>query len=358
MNRIRGRLRAVVLCGASLAGLLLVAPFSQPVGAAEDERITWGIAPSGVNGPDGRVAFEYKLDPGAELTDYAGVFNFSDSPVTVAVYASDAFTTDQGGFDLLPAGQAPRDVGSWVAIDAATVVIPPRSRVDVPFRLSVPANATPGDHAGGIVVSVSVSDPGAGQRVTVDRRVGARLHLRVSGELAPAWRVQEMAATYQGTINPVRSGAVTTTFVVHNTGNVRLLSNPAVEVSGPFGLGRRTAGGGPPQEILPGEQVRTTVTVDGVAAWLRLSVVARITQTAGQPRQQPPPAESVVTLWVMPWPAVWLLVLAAAVVVALRLAARSRARAAARRQDELDRARELGRAEARTTAGTGQGERS
>jgi hypothetical protein len=74
--------------------------------------VTWGVAPSSRNGPDGRAAFTYKLDPGAELTDYAGISNYSGQPITVDVYASDAFTTPSGGFDLLPAAQKPGTGGS------------------------------------------------------------------------------------------------------------------------------------------------------------------------------------------------------------------------------------------------------
>lgn len=322
---------AAVLAGALPAGAAAAAPTPTPSAAPV---VTWGVAPSSRTGPDGRAAFTYKLDPDAELTDYAGISNYSGQPITVDVYASDAFTTPSGGFDLLPAAQRPTDVGSWVAFEPRyrRLVIPSKSRVDVPFRLTVPRNATPGDHAGGIVASIA--EPGAdagGNRVRVDRRVGARVYLRVTGALAPAFTVERLDARYDGSLNPFSGGTATATYRVRNTGNVRLTARPRVAVAGPFGLARRTVDAPPLPEILPGGEYTATVPVRGVAPLVRLDVDIELAPAST--------ATGRATVWAWPWPQALLLSILAGAAWLFLYRRRANARA-------LANARAEGRAEA------------
>jgi hypothetical protein len=333
-----------VLVGVLPAGAVAAAPTPTPSPsgpAAGAAPLTWGVAPSSRKGPDGRAAYTYKLDPGAELTDYAGISNYSGRPVTVDVYASDAFTTARGGFDLLPAAQKPIDVGTWVVFEPRyrRLVIPAKSRVDVPFRLTVPHDATPGDHAGGIVASIAEPGTGAGgNRVRVDRRIGARVYLRVTGELAPAFTVERLDAGYTGTFNPFGGGTVTATYRVRNTGNVRLTGTPQVRVAGPFGLGRRSAGAAALPEILPGGEYTGTVQVRGVAPLARLEVDLHLTPTPVNATAPVPAANGRTTVWAWPWPQAVLLLLltAAGWLVPRRRRARAQALAAARAQGRAE----------------------
>ncbi|MDG4820507.1 DUF916 domain-containing protein [Asanoa sp. WMMD1127] len=340
------RLLAVAVV-AALTGVL-------PVGAAAHAEPTtpqtWGIAPSTRNGPDGRASFTYKLDPGATLTDYAAISNYSAAPITLDLYASDAFTTEQGGFDLLPAAREPTDVGSWVSFDSrfARLTIPSKSRMDVPFRLSVPKNATPGDHAGGIVAAVASTAVSAdGGQVKVDRRVGARMYLRVTGEVRPAVDIERVAVSYTGTVNPMGGGVVTATYRIRNTGNVRLTGRPTTTVAGPFGVGRRVARTDPVPEILPGGEVLTTVRANGILPLGRLTVhFDLLPTTVGPPGAAPPAVTNTASLWAPPWPqiAVSLLVAGLGWLGWWRRRASRRALAAAR---------DAGRAEALSTTSIG-----
>lgn len=343
------------LAGVLPAGTVAAAPTADPspsaslpapppasVPSAGTAPVTWGVAPAGRGGPDGRATFAYKLDPGAVLTDHAGISNYSGRPITVDLYASDAFTTPGGGFDLLPAARTPTDVGTWVAIEPRyrRLVIPSKSRVDVPFRLTVPRNATPGDHTGGIVASIVASGTDAdGNRVQVDRRVGARIYLRVTGDLTPAFTVERLDADYRGTRNPFTGGAVTATYRVRNTGNVRLTGTPRVEVSGPFGVGRRAAGGPALPELLPGGEYIVTSQVRGVAPLFRLDVAVRLAPVPVNATAPAPAAAGRTSVWAWPWRQAALLLLAAAGVWLVWRRRRARARA-------LATARARGRAEA------------
>ncbi|MBU8861545.1 MULTISPECIES: DUF916 domain-containing protein [unclassified Micromonospora] len=357
------RLLATIAVGIGLLGVVPAPPASalaapapssppatqrtSPSPAPSPAAATWGVAPSTARGPNGRPAFSYKLDPGAILTDYVGVTNHSSRPLTLNLYASDAVTTTRGGFDLLAAGQKPTDVGSWVRLPRRTVTIPSASRLDVPFTLTVPRNATPGDHAGGIVASLTdVGSDARGNRVAVDHRVGARIYLRVTGELQPTLTIQDLRVRHTGSLNPLTGGTVTATFTVRNTGNVRLAGQPVLGVAGPFGQARRSVTGAALPEILPGGELTTTVRMLGVPPLFRLTADATVTPVAvGDQVLDPPPRASTArtAVWAVPWPQLALLALLALAGWALIATRRRRAAQHAR---AVAAAREEGRAEA------------
>ncbi|MFI6823147.1 WxL protein peptidoglycan domain-containing protein [Micromonospora sp. NPDC050187] len=353
------RLLAAIATGLALLGAVPVPTAKAPEPSASTSpapsapsAVTWGVAPSSATEPNGRAAFGYKLDPGATLTDHVAVTNHSTRPLTLNLYASDAFTTAQGGFDLLAGGRQPTDVGAWVRLTRSALTIPSTSRLVVPFTLTVPTNATPGDHAGGIVASLAATAADAqGNQVAVDHRVGARIYLRVTGELQPALVVEELRVRHTGSRNPVVGGTLTATFTVRNTGNVRLTGRPTLGVAGPFGLGRRTVDTPALPEILPGGELTTTVRMTGVPPLVRLSASAAVTPDAvGDQVLDPPPAVDTaqVAVWAVPWPQLALLTLVALVGWALVAARRRRARQTAR---ALAAAREEGRTQASQEAG-------
>ncbi|MEH1098361.1 WxL protein peptidoglycan domain-containing protein [Micromonospora sp. CPCC 205561] len=338
------RLLAAIATGIALLGAAPAPPTPTP-GASS--AVTWGVAPSTAKGPNGRPAFTYKLDPGATLTDYVAVTNHSARPLTLNLYASDAFTTAQGGFDLLAGGRQPTDVGSWVRLSQRSVTIPSTSRLNVPFTLTVPRNATPGDHAGGIVASLAATSADAqGNQVAVDHRVGARIYLRVTGELQPALTVENLRVRHSGSLNPLAGGTLTATFTVRNTGNVRLTGRPTLNAAGPFGLGRRSVDAAALPEILPGGELTTTVRMTDVPPLFRLTASAAVTPAAvGDQVLDPPPAVDTAqaSIWAVPGPQLALLAVHALAVWVLIAVRRRRARQFAR---AVATAREEGRNEA------------
>lgn len=337
--------------------------------ASDEAPITWGIVPSSATGPDGRSAFDYDLDPGESIEDYVGVSNFTDVTLELAVYANDAYNTAAGDFDLLPAAEAPVDVGAWVEFAEPTVTVPPRSRLDIPFRLTIPDNATPGDHVGGIVASLTRLDTSpTDSRVAVDRRVGSRIYLRVSGDLAPAATISDVRVAYDHSLNPAGRGAATVDFTVTNTGNVRVGGAPTVEISGPFGLAGRTVTAEPFEELLPGNHLTFRTVVGGVAPLFRMSTTVRLSADAVGVDDPPdvPAATATTANTAMPWTQLGvLIVLIAAVLLWRRLRRRRRREAAARLAAAREEGRQEGRREDRTDgrveaadapAGVGEGE--
>jgi hypothetical protein len=299
------------LCAAALAASLAAAVLAADSTAAQETTeeepaaVTWGVNPSGQDGPDGRAAFDYELDPGETLIDFVGVSNFGTAPITVDLYASDAYTTETGTFDLLPSSEDPLDVGAWIGFNEPQITIAPQTRLDVPFALTVPADATPGDHVGGIVAAVTeTATDASGNEIQVERRVGARIHLRVTGELDPNLVPETDDEAFHYTWNPIEPGDLSFDYTVENTGNVRLQGTLVARVSGPWGLLKEEFTVAELPQILPGDRYEGTARLDGVWPLLyeHLELTVRPEAVNESDAEARLPSRSDETgLWAPPW---------------------------------------------------------
>lgn len=322
MTTVRLRRLCGIVVAACAAGLVGTAAAPTAVAAPPNPTpaagtTSWSVAPSTAKGPDARTHFSYDgIKPNTVVYDYVGITNFSTRPVTFRVYASDGITTTAGSIGLAPTKQQAVDIGAWVHLAHNTVTVPARARVNEPFTLSVPANATPGDHVGGVIASVTQVTQGG--KVARDDRVGTALYLRVAGPLHPMFGVESVSANgYHGTVNPFGGGGTTVSYTVHNTGNVRLSGAQTVTVTGPFGITLATARPTALDEVLPGDSVRVTAHLSGVfpAGPLDVHVAVDPTPVPGSPRMTvtPQPGSYTLGLWAMPWPQLLLLILLLAI---------------------------------------------
>ena len=291
-------------------------PGAAPAPPSPAQQLTWSVQPSSQKKPDGRASFTYQdFAPGSSHEDFIAVDNFSATAKTFTVYASDAFNTAVGGFDLLAAADKPKDVGTWVHLAEPTVRIPARSSVIVPFTVTVPQNATPGFHVGGIVASSSSSGTGAdGSRVQVDRRVGVRIYLQVTGPLRPSLQVENLSVQYHDSWNPTHPGSATVSYTLANNGNVPLQGHQTLHSAGLFGVfGKNLAVPDAPL-LLPGNSIRMTIEVPRVWPGARLTAGLHVTPFTNVTTLLQPAAAVTVSgsAWAMPW--IWL---AALIVLAL-----------------------------------------
>jgi hypothetical protein len=164
------------------------------------------------------------------------------------------------------------------------MTVGPGESVEVPFAITLPDGAAPGDYVGGILTSPAQA-AGAGASV-VYRRVGIRIRLRVAGAIKPSLSVESVRVHYSHTPNPLGKGDATVTYTIHNTGNAILTARQAVSASGPFGrwaIGVTKIADSPP--LLPGDIWKESVALHGVAPALRLratvTLVPLLTDAAG-----------------------------------------------------------------------------
>lgn len=313
---------------ALLAALALVGLHAGPARAAGGD-VTWTVRTAANGFGDDRSSYNYTANPGGQVKDAMVVANRSTTPLRLALYASDGYTTGTGQLDLLTKDKKSVGIGAWVHADRDSVVIKPGKTAEIPFTVTVPDNATPGDYVGGILTSLKQSDEAQG--INVDRRLGIRVKLRVSGALKPRLAVEDLHVDYSGTANPFGTGDATVTYTIHNTGNAMVTARQSVSVAGPFGWLRAKAGDIPaPPELLPGESWQVKVPVHGVAPAVSLTATATLTplMTDAAGTTTPlDPVEATAHGWAFPWVLLLLLVLiATAVAAAILLSRRGRAR--------------------------------
>ncbi|MEU5340616.1 hypothetical protein AB0H18_07225 [Streptomyces sp. NPDC020766] len=214
---------ARVLCLAAVV-LLAVAPTAAADGG-------WSVVPS-AGGRDARPYFYAEGTPGTVLRDTVSVLNPGGKPLTVRLRGADADNTRNGGFSVRTRAT---DTGAWITFAERTVRIPARTRADVPFTVSVPAGATPGDHPGAIVASAT------------GRTSAVRVQLRVAGPTLAALTVEHVRVT---------GGRISYELV--NRGTTVLTPRLAVRAEGLFGEVLDRAPRTLPVELLPGRRVKLT----------------------------------------------------------------------------------------------------
>ncbi|MEV4654390.1 DUF916 domain-containing protein [Micromonospora sp. NPDC049301] len=319
-------LRTAVLALLATSAVAGLAP--GPALAAEGD-VAWTVRTASNSYGDARSSFSYAVNPGGRVEDAMVVANRGPVTLNLAVYAADGFTTKAGQLDLLAKDGKSVAVGAWVHADRGSVTIQPGKTAQVPFTISVPDNATPGDYVGGILTSLTQADQAEG--INVDRRLGIRITLRVGGELKPNLAIEDLHVTYGGAFNPFSKGDATVTYKIHNSGNAALSGQQAVSVSGPFGaLSTDASGIAAPPELLPGESWTVTVPVRGVAPAVWLAATAtltpRLTDASGSTTSLEP-VRATTHGWALPWMLLLVLVvLIAAVVGVLQYRRRNRVR--------------------------------
>ncbi|MGV9311421.1 WxL protein peptidoglycan domain-containing protein [Streptomyces sp. NPDC003691] len=275
------RAAAVVLLLA--LAVLPVVPAGPGARAAENGE--WSVYPV-APGPGGRPYFHLAAAPGATLTDRVTVTNKTAAPLSFRLYAADAYNTRRdGGFAVRAVTERQRGIGAWARPARERITVPPRGAVTVPYTLTVPADAEPGDHAGALVaLDERIATTGGPVAVGVRQAVGARVHLRVNGPAVPALSVEDIVVRRDGPLLPgTGASSALISYTLHNRGNTTLGPAVALRAEGLFGrtLLRRAAAG-VPSELLPRQRIRLTERWQGAprAEWGEI----RITATAGDVR--------------------------------------------------------------------------
>jgi hypothetical protein len=297
------------------------------VGASKPSKITWSILPATATGPDkARTVFGYgTVKPGSTVLDHVEIVNVGQQSVAFSIYGTDATGTGLNDALLLLSPQKkPTDIGAWVHFPGGapqlSTIIPGGKAIIEPFTVSVPAQATPGDHTGGLVAAVSITQKNsAGIGVTENYRIAVPLELRVPGVLHAGLQVQSVSTGFSDPLNPFGTGSATISYTVKNTGNVRLNGTQAVTVTALFG--QQTVTPPPLPTILPGDSIRVTAPVSGLFPGGPMT--AKITVTPGWPPRTEPLKTTVlvaaasVSLFAMPWSLLGLVLLLVAIGVGI-----------------------------------------
>lgn len=199
--------------------------------------------------------------PGTVLEDRLSVTNPGAKPLTVRLRPTGAYNTG--------------DTGTWLTLAADHVTIPPRTRAEVPFSVTVPPGVLPGDHSGAIMAASG------------GREMGVRIQLRVNGPRLAALTVEDVS---------VSGGKIH--YALVNRGNTALTPRMTVRADGLFGEVLHREPRTLPEELLPGQRV--TLTENWPAPPTLDSVEVHVRATApGAAR-----SEATASATFIPWPTV------------------------------------------------------
>lgn len=272
--------------------------------AVPADQIQWSVMPS--DGLDGqpRSRIDYTLEPGTSVTDSVVVTNSGEEPVQLTLQATDAMATAEGAFAVLPPQETPVQLGSWIALETDGLTLGPGESREVDMTITIPQDASPGDHAAGVMAARRTSVTTAeGTDLSMNQRVGARVYVRVNGPLQPELTVTSMHVTYDGALFPLRRPPATIEYTITNTGNLRLAGQARVHLLAPFGWDIAQSPVIDVPAMLPGSATSGRVQV--TPPWPPGRLTARMevdgVNTAGTVPVQIPHAGQAVTIWAMPW---------------------------------------------------------
>jgi hypothetical protein len=275
---------------------------------------TWALSPTGDNPgePSSRPSLTYNVAPGGTIDDSVTLWNYSSVPVQFRIVATDAYNNATGDFALLRSNQRAKDLGSWIQVGTSSLSLPARTSASIPIKITVPPDASPGDHAAAVLASsdtITVDDQG--NEVALDRRIGPRVYLRVAGPVVPDLSVEELSSKYVGGLNPL-GGTMEVEYTVRNEGNVRMGARHRVVVKDIFGRTVGTERMRPIAELLPGNTVTYQASVDGVPATLRAKATVQVEPVSPQGVDEAPaePVSASSTAWAVPWSLLLVLVVA------------------------------------------------
>jgi hypothetical protein len=112
---------------------------------------SFGLLPYGSSQQLNKAYFLLHAHPGEYLQEQMRVTNAGNITGTAKLTPVDATTAQNSGIVYLNPGSARRNVGSWVTMSTQEVTLAPGQSKVVALGVSVPQNASSGQHVGGIV---------------------------------------------------------------------------------------------------------------------------------------------------------------------------------------------------------------
>lgn len=236
-----------------------------------------GVAPIGTKSSDPNSGqwFIGAGGPGTTIKFRARLANPAQVPQTVKMSLADLDFGDDGTPTI---AETSDDIGTWGTVTPASVTIDALKSIEVPFEVTVPVGADPGDHVGVFMIEGQPHDAGSGQLFKVVKRVATRMYVTVPGDARADVAIESVDVTPDSSFF---AREVTVRVVLRNRGRVRL--TPTVTVNG------KTAKG--PDTILS-SSVEPYLITQKVPFWggpqsYRVDVVTKIPSSSGAARNGP-----------------------------------------------------------------------
>lgn len=240
---LRWQLGAFLLLSASLLATTVPA---NPATAIENAGIGGRPANPDPANPRTSSIFVYSLAGGAVKEDAVNVINNSGQPKTLSVYATDASESADKTFACKQASEEVKAVGTYIKLAASEVTLESGETMPVPFTLTLPPDAQPGEQNGCIAIEEKVGSTNNQSGVRLSLRSALRVAITVPGDLR-----REISILSSGISRKPNSSDYLAQAKVQNTGNVSSDTDIEIVVKGFFGEQYKKFGG--QYAIFPGE---------------------------------------------------------------------------------------------------------
>jgi len=193
--------------------------------------------------------FVHTLEPGSLQDEGIRVINNTKEIKNILVYAADSVSSTDGGFACRQYSEEKNLVGSWIELEQTEITLEPNTNQIIPFVITVPENASVGEHNGCILIQEKPEtglDKEAGINLAI--RTGLRVALTVPGEIIQSLQFTDFL------VQKRKGGSFILSPIVFNNGNVSLDATIDVVTRSIFGRVKARHGGEFP--VLRGEELR------------------------------------------------------------------------------------------------------
>jgi hypothetical protein len=262
----------------------------------------WGITPSPAADGSERDSFQLEINPGSSAVDFVAITNLSSEDLVFDLYAADGVITDDGQPAILDRSSPAEDLAAWIGFNSPTATVAAGQRLGLPFRVSVPSTATPGDHCGGLIASLNQQNPpSTSNGLTVDARTAAWICVTVPGEVVSSLAVSQFKVTYTPGSAGFSGGQVTVSAQIANNGNLRQSGIAQLALDSPFGLWQTRLDGIDIPELLPGQSYLLQQTVDDVPPAIQAEANLQVSPQARPGHRNGSTIEVASRIWLAPW---------------------------------------------------------
>jgi hypothetical protein len=156
--------------------------------------------------------FVKTIQPGVTIEDAVEVVNNTGVKKSVMVYATDSIVSSGGAFACAQAADKQKSVGQWIELSQSTIDIEANGTTKVPFSITPPANAEPGEQNGCIIIQEQ-KESNFQSGVSLSFRTAIRVAILIPGDI-------KKEITLNGLNIDEKTNKIIVIPSVKNTGNV------------------------------------------------------------------------------------------------------------------------------------------
>ncbi len=199
------------------------------------------------------------------------IFTVLNAGASDQLYFLDLLSFESSGEDGTPAFVPKKTNGdaflSWVVFPVHEVLVPARSKVEVPFQVVVPDDIASGSYYGAITVSTAPSDVVETNGATIEAKTAILVFLTVAGETVESLELLDFTLEQTDASHPFGLFS----FRLQNQGNVHLTPVGEIRLMGMFGQTIVALDANPTEgRVLPGSTRTFTVAYEPAdMSWLQ-----------------------------------------------------------------------------------------